>query len=166
MTSGNSSPWLSDTIKVVRLDRTARNRTAFTLVCHVRTKLTWKRRIDITIDIACALVFLHHECYHAIVRRCDVSSFGVLAMELATERRAVDRAVDDGEECLLEWARRVIGNGRNGVSRAAIPVVLLGSGAEEMCELMRVGISLTSSAAAIMFLVKIFVCSELLSRAI
>ncbi|XP_072991842.1 probable LRR receptor-like serine/threonine-protein kinase At1g74360 [Typha latifolia] len=33
----------------------------------------------------------------------DVYSFGVLAMELATGRRAVD----GGEECLVEWGRRV-----------------------------------------------------------
>ncbi|OAY67608.1 putative LRR receptor-like serine/threonine-protein kinase, partial [Ananas comosus] len=35
--------------------------------------------------------------------RGDVYSYGVLAMELATGRRAVD----GGEECLVEWGRRV-----------------------------------------------------------
>ncbi|QHN96577.1 putative LRR receptor-like serine/threonine-protein kinase [Arachis hypogaea] len=35
----------------------------------------------------------------------DVYSYGVLTMELATGRRAVD----GGEECLVEWTRRVLG---------------------------------------------------------
>ena len=76
----------------------------------------------------------------------DVYSFGVLAMELATGRRAVD----GGEECLLEWARRVMGSWRYGFSRAMIPVVLLGSGlveeAEEMFELLKIGIRCTAEA--------------------
>ncbi|KAK9119013.1 hypothetical protein Scep_017106 [Stephania cephalantha] len=75
----------------------------------------------------------------------DVYSFGVLAMELATGRRAVD----GGEECLLEWARRVVGNRREGLSKSC-PVLLLGfsigDGAEQMCELLKVGLWCTAEA--------------------
>ncbi|KAF5734125.1 LRR receptor-like serine/threonine-protein kinase [Tripterygium wilfordii] len=168
-----------------------------------RLRLTWKRRIDIAIDVAQALVFLHHECYPAIVHRDvkasnvlldedgkarvtdfglarvvgagnshvstivagtvgyvapeygqtwkattkgDVYSYGVLVMELATGRRAVDGTE---EECLVEWGRRVMGYG-HGRRRTMIPVVVMGSGlaegAEEMCELLRIGVRCTAEA--------------------
>ncbi|KAF9626475.1 hypothetical protein IFM89_034409 [Coptis chinensis] len=168
-----------------------------------RMRLTWRRRIEVAIGVARALVFLHHECYPAIVHRDvkasnvlldregtahvtdfglarvvgageshvstivagtvgyvapeyghtwhattkgDVYSFGILAMELATARRAVD----GGEECLLEWARRVIGdNGRQGLS-LVVPVLVLGhgltEGAEEICELLKIGLRCTAEA--------------------
>ncbi|KAK7388902.1 hypothetical protein VNO78_23729 [Psophocarpus tetragonolobus] len=170
-----------------------------------RTRLTWRRRLEVAIDVARALVYLHHECYPAVVHRDvkasnvlldkdgkakvtdfglarvvdvgdshvstmvagtvgyvapeyghtwqattkgDVYSFGVLVMELATARRAVD----GGEECLVEWARRVMGYGRHhghGLRRS-VPVLLMGSGlvggAEEMGELLRIGVMCSADA--------------------
>ncbi|CAA3010378.1 probable LRR receptor-like serine/threonine-protein kinase At1g74360 [Olea europaea var. sylvestris] len=166
-----------------------------------RIHLNWRRRIDVAVDVASALVYLHHECFPSIVHRdvkasnvlldktgkaCvtdfglarvvdaggshvstmvagtigyvapeygqtwqattkgDVYSYGVLAMELATGRRAVD----GDEECLVEWGKRVMGDGRQGFTSNVIPVALLVSGQAEgekyMCELLRIGILCTA----------------------
>jgi serine/threonine protein kinase len=41
----------------------------------------------------------------------DVYSYGVLLMELATGRRAVEYGGEEEEECLVDWARRMAREG-------------------------------------------------------
>ncbi|EPS62114.1 hypothetical protein M569_12677 [Genlisea aurea] len=161
-----------------------------------RNRIDWRRRLQIAVDVAQALVFLHHECSPSILHRDvkasnvlldrngtarltdfglarvmdvagthvsttvagtvgyvapeyvqtwqattkgDVYSYGVVAMELAAARRAVDGGE---EECLLEWARRVIGDdGNTPVSESWLGV---GEGANEMYELLKIGLRCTA----------------------
>lgn len=155
------------------------------------TKLTSKRRVEVAIDVAKALVYLHHECYPPIIHRDvkasnvlldkdgkakvtdfglarvfnvgdshvstivagtigyvapeygqtwhattkgDVYSFGVLVMELAAGRKAVE-----GEECLVECVRSVLGSGRHGLMDFGVV-----EDAKGMGELLQVGMKCTS----------------------
>ncbi|KAG2321625.1 hypothetical protein Bca52824_014838 [Brassica carinata] len=74
--------------------------------------------------------------------RGDVHSYGVLIMELATGRRVVD----GGEECLVEWAKCVMMTGN--MTAKGSPFTLSGTkpgyGAEEMTELLKVGVKCTA----------------------
>ncbi|KAJ0106313.1 hypothetical protein Patl1_18817 [Pistacia atlantica] len=205
--SGGSSPWLSDTIKVIRLDKTAfthadiLNATgrfsesriigkggfgtvyrgelpdgrAVAVKKLQREGIEGEKEFRAEMEVLSGngfgwphpnLVTLYGWCLDGsdkilvyeymeapeygqtwkATTKGDVYSYGVLAMELATGRRAVD----GGEECLVEWARRVMGNGRYGLGRTVLPVVLLGSGlaegAEEMSELLKIGVNCTSEA--------------------
>nr|XP_027190722.1 probable LRR receptor-like serine/threonine-protein kinase At1g74360 isoform X3 [Cicer arietinum] len=152
------------------------------------TNFKYIRRLEVAIDVAKALVYLHHECYPPIVHRDvkasnvlldkdgkakvtdfglarvfdvgdthvstivagtvgyvapeygqtwrattkgDVYSFGVLIMELATGRRAVDGS----EECLVEC-----------VSRKGLNYFGLVGDAKEMFELLQVGVKCTNDS--------------------
>ncbi|XP_047331962.1 probable LRR receptor-like serine/threonine-protein kinase At1g74360 [Impatiens glandulifera] len=163
-----------------------------------RLRLTWSRRIDIAIDVAQALVFLHHECFPSIVHRdvkasnvlldrngtgrvtdfglarvvedgvshvstmvagtigyiapeyCqtwkattkgDVYSYGVLALELATGRRAVE-----GDECLVDWARRVMGRGDASNVPGAVMVSGVAEGSKKLGELIKIGVKCIEEA--------------------
>ncbi|CAN1312412.1 Probable LRR receptor-like serine/threonine-protein kinase At1g74360 [Linum perenne] len=138
-----------------------------------RGRLSWRRRAEIAVDVARALVFLHHfglarfvdvggshvstmvagtvgyvapeygQTWQATTKG-DVYSYGVLLMELATGRRAVDGGE---EECLVEWARRVMvsggGGGGGGGGRGMVSAM---EGAAEMWELLRIGVRCTAEA--------------------
>ncbi|TXG51694.1 hypothetical protein EZV62_024218 [Acer yangbiense] len=143
--SGGSSPWLSDTVKVIRLDKTA-----FTHADIL--KATGKFSEDRIIGKGG-----FGTVYRGILpdgREVAVKKLQREGIEGEKEFRAEMEVlsgngfVDGGEECLVEWARRVMGNDRYGLGRGAIPVVLLGSGlvqgAEEMCELLRIGVRCTA----------------------
>ncbi|XP_068657420.1 probable LRR receptor-like serine/threonine-protein kinase At1g74360 isoform X2 [Aristolochia californica] len=89
----------------------------------------------------------------------DVYSFGILAMELGTGRRAVD----GGEECLVDWIRRVTSEPHQGLRGAVVPVMMSAMGVTEkeeegeeeeaaaeglgeMCELVRIGLRCTAES--------------------
>ncbi|XP_068653789.1 probable LRR receptor-like serine/threonine-protein kinase At1g74360 [Aristolochia californica] len=175
-----------------------------------RQRLGWRRRVEVAIGVARALVFLHHECSPPVVHRDvkasnvlldgegrarvtdfglarvvrpgeshvstmiagtvgyvapeyghtwrattkgDVYSFGVLAMELGTGRRAVDGT----DECLVDWVRRVASGAHQGLRGAVVPVMMSRMGVKEgeeeageglgaMCELVRIGIRCTAES--------------------
>ncbi|KAI8528868.1 hypothetical protein RHMOL_Rhmol12G0180900 [Rhododendron molle] len=170
------SPWISDTVKVIRLDKTAFTHadilkatdnflddriigrggsgTVYRGVLldgrEVAVKKLQREGIEGEKEFRAEMEVLSgnsfgwpHPNLVALYGWC-LDSFGVLAMELATGRRAVD----GGEECLVEWARRVMGNGQKGyLSRSMIPVAILGFGigeaAEGMRELLKVGVRCT-----------------------
>ncbi|KAK6123186.1 hypothetical protein DH2020_043088 [Rehmannia glutinosa] len=79
-----------------------------------RIRFNWRRRMDVALDVARALVFLHHECFPSIVHR-DVKASNVL-LDKNGKARVTDfglaRVVDDGVATSAQWSRGAVGRAR------------------------------------------------------
>uniref|UniRef100_A0A6N2K944 non-specific serine/threonine protein kinase n=1 Tax=Salix viminalis TaxID=40686 RepID=A0A6N2K944_SALVM len=77
------------------------------------TKLDWRTRQRICVNIAKGLVFLHEESTLKIVHRDikDVYSFGVVALEIVSGMNNVKFRRDENFVCLLDWVLYLQKNG-------------------------------------------------------
>ncbi|KAK6250014.1 hypothetical protein SCA6_004019 [Theobroma cacao] len=173
--SGGSSPWLSDTVKVIRLDKTAfthadilkatGNFSEDRILGQGGFGTVYRGVLPDGREVAVKKLqrdgIEGEKEFRAEMEVLSGNGFGWPHPNLVTlygwcldglEKILVYEYMGGGslEDLISDRVRRVMGNGRNGLGRAAIPVVLLGSGlaegAEEMRELLQIGVRCTAES--------------------